>query len=305
MGLEIHIELKTRSKMFCSCSADWFGVQPNSHTCPVCLGLPGALPVPNKKAIEYCLLTGMALNCRIPSFACFERKNYFYPDLPKGYQISQYSYPFAVEGYFEFEVPDLGLKRVGIDRVHLEEDTGKLIHVIRGKEKFVLIDFNRAGVPLMEIVTKPDLSSPEEVKFFAKNLRQLIRYLGVSDADMEKGQMRFEANVSLQRQKKAELPDYRVEIKNLNSIKFLEKAVRFEIERQKGLLEKGEKLAQETRGWDEKKQETYLQRGKEEACDYRYFPEPDIPPFFWEQETLKKIGAMIPELPREKQKRFQ
>ena len=325
IGLEVHIELKTNSKMFCSCSADCFGAKPNIHTCPVCLGLPGSLPVPNKKAIEYCVLTGMALGCQVPKFAKFDRKNYFYPDLSKGYQISQYDQPFVVKGQLKLKIKndpfdktqghpeqsrtDEKLKTIRINRVHLEEDTGKLIHTTVKGEKCTLIDFNRSGIPLMEIVTEPDLRSVKEVSLFARKLRQVIRYLGVSEADMEKGQMRFEANISVRERGKGKgergkLPGYKVEVKNINSIKFLEKAVSFEIERQKKLFEKGKRPVQETRGWDDKKQRTVSQRKKEESFDYRYFPEPDIPPIVWTKKDLEEIRARVLELPDEKKTRF-
>ncbi len=295
IGLEVHIELKTRSKMFCSCSADYFGKPPNSHVCPVCLGLPGTLPVPNKKAIEWCVTTGLALNCKIPQFSKFDRKNYFYPDLPKGYQISQYETPFCENGWLKVKG-----RKIRLRQVHLEEDTAKLIH-LKGA---TLIDFNRSGVPLMEIVSEPDINSPAEAKAYLKKLQQIIRFLGVSDCDMEKGSMRCEANISLARKGIQKLPDYKMEIKNLNSFRFVEKALEYEIERQERLLRAGKKLTQETRGWDETRQVTFLQRVKETAADYRYFPEPDIPPIRWENKHLKELKNSLPELPDEKRERF-
>jgi aspartyl-tRNA(Asn)/glutamyl-tRNA(Gln) amidotransferase subunit B len=278
--------------MFCGCSVDYFGHQPNTHVCPVCLGLPGALPVANKIAIEKTLLTGMALDCQTPLFSKFDRKNYFYPDLPKGYQISQYDLPFCTQGK---------LGKIRIKRVHLEEDTAKLIH----SGKNTLIDFNRSGVPLMEVVTEPDIKNPQEAKEFLKKLQQILRYLQVSDCDMEKGSMRLEANVSVKREITRGIPDYKVEIKNLNSFRFVEKALDYEIKRQSQLFKQGKKIIQETRGWDETKQKTYTQRWKEEAQDYRYFPEPDLPPIRWTKKQLSAIKSQLLELPETKAQRFQ
>lgn len=304
IGLEIHVELSTRSKMFCGCPAEHFGKRPNTHTCPVCLGLPGALPVPNRLAVDWTVMIGLALNAKIAKQSKFDRKHYNYPDLPKGYQISQYDMPFCVGGK---------LKTTGgiveITRIHLEEDTGKLQHRKIDGEDVSLVDFNRSGVPLVEIVTEPDIRSAAQAKEFAQNLQKIIRFLGVSDCDMEKGSMRLEANISLAQGTNHQspitnLPDYKVEVKNINSFKFMEKAIEYEIERQKKLLEKGEKPRQETRGWDERTSETSPQRYKETAADYRYFPEPDIPPISLNGADVEKIRTLLPKLPDDYENEF-
>lgn len=294
IGFEVHIELKTNSKMFCSCPADYFGKEPNTNVCPICLGLPGALPVPNRKAIEWTIKLGLALGCKINLKSRFDRKNYFYPDLPKGYQISQYDEPFCVKG---------NLVGVRINRVHLEEDTGKLTHGVTEEGEKTLIDFNRSGVPLIEIVTEPDFHDLSKVKEYLKELQRIVRYLGISDADMEKGTMRCEPSISLSKNPN-KLADYRVEIKNINSFKFAERSITYEIKRQTELLDKGTTPEQETRGYDENKGITILQRSKENAEDYRYFPEPDIPPFFFKEEFVENLRSQLPELPSEKRKRY-
>jgi aspartyl-tRNA(Asn)/glutamyl-tRNA(Gln) amidotransferase subunit B len=308
IGMEVHVELATKSKMFCQCK-NGMGQEKrtNRNTCPVCTGQPGALPVPNKKAIDLVIQAGLALNCRIAEESKFDRKNYFYPDLPKGYQISQFDQPICGKGFLQFLAPDerdgeLKKKQVGITRIHLEEDTGKLFH-FKTHDK-TLIDLNRSGVPLMELVTEPDIKSAAEAKKFCEELRLLFRYIGISPADMEKGQMRCEANVSLYEVGKDPLSGTKVELKNLNSFKAVERGVEYEIKRQTEALEKGEKIIQETRGWDENKGQTFSQREKEEAHDYRYFPEPDILPFRIDKEEVEVMREKLPELPGEKRIRF-
>ncbi len=300
IGLEVHAELLTQSKMFCSCAViqDYATAQPNTHVCPVCMALPGSLPVINARAVEYTIKAGLALGCNVGEFNIFARKNYFYPDLPKGYQISQYEHPLCQKGWLEIELRE-GAKRIGITRVHLEEDTAKLTHM--GDSS--LVDLNRAGVPLMEIVSDPDLHSVEELEAYATKLRAILRYIGVSSGDMEKGAMRFESNVSIRPAGSSELFT-RTEIKNLNSFRALVRATEYEIARQIRVVESGGQVEQETMGWNETRGETFSQRGKEHAHDYRYFPEPDLLPLEVSREKVERIRATLPELPDAKRDRF-
>ena len=295
IGLEVHAQLLTETKMFCRCSTK-FGSEPNSQTCPVCIGMPGVLPVMNRKAVEYAILTGLATNCRIAPYSRFARKNYFYPDLPKNYQISQYELPLCENGFVEIVVDD-EVKRIGITRIHMEEDAGKNIHEERGDHSFV--DLNRTGVPLMEIVSEPDLRSPGEASEYMKKLRAILRYLGVCDGNMEQGSLRCDANVSIRPVGQNEFGT-RAELKNINSFKFVEKALEYEIKRQVSVIEDGGRIIQETRLWDSAAGVTRSMRSKEEAHDYRYFPEPDLPPILVSQEWIDEIKAKLPELPDEK-----
>jgi len=309
IGLEIHAELKTKSKMFCSCDNDSTAKEPNTTVCPICLGHPGTLPVPNQEAVNWTLMTGLALHCKINRLSKFDRKNYFYPDLPKGYQISQYDLPLCYSGYLE-----AGEDKVEVTRIHLEEDTGKSTHF---KDKdYTLLDFNRAGTPLMELVTEPVIKNAAEAKKFCMAYQQILRYLNISNADMEKGEMRCEANVSVQKPGTWEYKDglikplgdnilsSKVEVKNINSFKAVERAINFEVERQSTALDKGEIVRGETRGWNENKNETVSQRVKESSADYRYFPEPDIPPLKIDDLWISTLKADLPEMPRAKKERF-
>ncbi len=339
IGLEIHAELKTHSKMFCNSKNDPSNSEPNTNVCPICLGMPGTLPVINKQAVEWTILTGLALNCEIAKITKWDRKNYFYPDLPKGYQISQYDQPIATSGWLKLKTktsplnadPRIAenLKRIHITRIHLEEDTGTLKHP-EGREgiDYSLIDYNRAGVPLMELVTEPDIESAEQAKEFCQKYQTILRYLGVSDAEMEKGQMRCEANISLRsisnisakrgsaNSGKTQKLGTKVEIKNLNSFKAVARSIEYEIKRQSEILESGKKVIQETRGWDDVRGITYSMRVKETSADYRYFPEPDLPPIAISHKNkevrnklgniidLEKIKRQLPELPEQKKKRY-
>lgn len=307
IGLEIHVELKTQSKMFCQCSADYFGKPPNSQVCPVCMGMPGALPVPNKTAVEWTILIAKALGCTVNESSKFDRKHYFYPDLPKGYQISQYDEPIGVHGTVSIPSPDgTSEKPFRIRRVHLEEDTGKLIH--KGSDTF--IDFNRSSVPLVEIVTEADFHDSEDVRRFLEELQVIIRHLDVANADMEKGDMRLEPNISILLKDEGTewdgttFPKYKVEVKNINSFRYAKEAIDYELERQEDLLRKNEIPVQETRGYNEDKRITVSQRTKEDAHDYRYFPEPDIPPMEFTKEYLSELESRLPELPAKRALRY-
>src|SRR3989344_1831582 len=315
IGLEIHAELKTNSKMFCSCKNNPDEKRPNFNICEICTAQPGTLPVANEQAIKKVIKTGLALHCKIATESKFDRKNYFYPDLPKGYQISQYDQPLCFDGFLEIPQnksqiqssksqinsndQNSKLKKIRITRIHLEEDTGSLLHP-EGAD-YSLVNLNRVGVPLMELVTEPDITSGLQARKFAEELQLIFKYLGVSDADMEKGLMRVEVNISISKNK---ILGTKVEIKNLNSFKVVQKAIDFEIERQREVLESGEKVVQETRGWHDKKEITFSQREKESAHDYRYFPEPDLPTLHFTKEYIQSVKTGIPELPEQKRKRF-
>ncbi len=305
IGIETHVELRTRSKMFCGCPVD-FGGEPNSNVCPVCLGLPGALPVPNEKAIRWTIALGLALDCSIAAHSVFHRKNYFYADLPKNYQISQFDLPLCVGGHLDID-GGAGGRRIGVTRVHLEEDTGKSTHLGGGgrihEAESTLLDFNRSGVPLMEVVSEPDIRTPDEARAYAQELRAVILALGISDARLEEGSMRFDANVSL-RSPGASAFGTKVEVKNMNSLRSLQRALAHEIERQSGLLDGGGNIAQETRHWDEEAGRTRPGRSKEESSDYRYFAEPDLVPLQTTDETIAAIRAVLPELPAARRARY-
>ena len=300
IGLEVHVQLKTNSKIFCSCSTE-FGAPPNTHTCPVCQGMPGVLPVLNRKVVEYAIKAALALNCRINPVSVFARKNYFYPDLPKGYQISQYELPLAEHGYLEIETPQ-GKRRIGITRIHMEEDAGKNVHGEFG-DPHSYVDLNRTGVPLIEIVSEPDIRTPEEARLYLQKLRTIMRYIGVSDADMEKGELRCDANVSIRPKGETKL-GVKTELKNMNSFRHVQRALEYEIKRQQKVLEEGGRIVQETLLWNPQLGVTETMRSKEEAHDYRYFPDPDLVPLEVSQEWLEEVRATLPELPDEKKARF-
>lgn len=303
IGLEVHVQLLTQSKMFCSCSADYANAPPNTHVCPICLGMPGVLPTINRKAIEYAVMTALALDCTIPANTKFDRKNYAYPDLMKGYQISQYDAPVGLKGGLSLEID--GEKRdIEVRRVHLEEDVAKLIHrTDSAGQPYSLIDVNRSGVPLMEIVTEPDMRTPEEARQFLMRLRTILRYLGVSTGNMEEGSFRCDANISIRADGNVDTSP-KVEVKNMNSFKAVHRALEFEAHRQRKVASEGGRLSQETRGWVDDKGVTVPQRSKEFAHDYRYFPEPDLAPLKLEAAWVKKIWAGLPELPTARRNRF-
>ncbi len=303
IGLEVHAQLTTASKMFCRCSTDYVNAPPNTHVCPVCLGMPGVLPTINRKAVEFTIMTGLALNCTIPTFTKFDRKNYPYPDLMKGYQISQYDQPLCTNGWIEIEVEG-SRKRIGVTRVHLEEDVAKLVHrTDPSGETYSLMDVNRAGMPLMEIVSEPDMRSAEEARAYLMKLHAILRYLGVSNANMEEGSFRCDANIS-QRLVGNGKGFPKVEVKNMNSFKSVYGALKYEEERQRKVIESGGRLVQETRGWVDDEGITVSQRSKEFAHDYRYFPEPDLPPLVIAPDWVEEIRRRLPELPDAKKARF-
>ncbi len=305
IGIEVHVELNTNSKMFCGCAVD-FGAEPNTLVCPVCLGLPGALPVPNRAAIEAITAIGLALNCEISPRSVFHRKNYFYADLPKNYQISQFDMPVAVDGHLDIEV-DGSTHRIGIERAHMEEDTGKSSHLGEGgrihEASATLLDFNRSGVPLVEIVSRPDIRSAAQARAYAQELRAVVAELGVSDARLEEGSVRFDANVSVRRTGADEFGT-KVEIKNMNSFRSLERAIEYEAARQIGVLDDGGTLVQETRHWDEEAGVTHSMRTKEGSSDYRYFTEPDLVPMVFDRDWVESVRERLPELPAERRKRY-
>jgi len=304
IGLEVHVQLATKSKLFCSSSTE-FGSEPNRNTSPVCLGLPGSLPVLNEEALRLAVKVGLALNCKISERLKFDRKHYFYPDLPKAYQISQYDMPVNKGGWLDIEMMQTGgqveVRRIGITRAHLEEDAGKLLH--EGIRDGSLVDYNRAGIPLLEIVSEPDIRSPEEAYEYLRSLKAILQYLEVSDCNMEEGSLRCDANVSVRKQGETKFGT-KAEIKNLNSFKAVQKALEYEIKRQTQMLESGERIFQETRAWSEAKGQTFVMRSKEEAHDYRYFPDPDLVPFTISQGLVEEIKKTLPELPQDRERRF-
>lgn len=303
IGLEVHVELKTGSKLFCACAAN-FGAAPNSQVCPVCLGLPGALPVLNEKALDYTIIAGLALNCEIAEVSKFDRKQYFYPDLPKAYQISQYDQPFCKNGWVEIQSEDGTSKRIGILRAHLEEETGKTIHSGSGifGSEYSLEDYNRSGIPLIEIVSAPDIRSPKEAKIYLEKLKTLLEYTEISDCKMEEGSLRCDANISLR--SRGEEYGVLTEIKNMNSFRSVQAALEYEAERQAKLLDSGGKIVKQTRAWDENKGITFFMRAKEEAGDYRFFPDPDLAPVIIDGDRVKRLRQVLPELPDSRQKRY-
>jgi aspartyl-tRNA(Asn)/glutamyl-tRNA(Gln) amidotransferase subunit B len=303
IGLEVHAQLKTKSKMYCRCSAEYADDRPNTHVCPVCLGMPGVLPVINRQAVEYTIMTALALNCNINEYTKFDRKNYPYPDLMKGYQISQYDAPFGVRGWLTVDM-DGKEKKIGITRVHLEEDVARLVHRTSADgQSYSLVDVNRAGMPLMEVVGEPDIRSPEEARQYLMKLRSILRYLDVSNANMEEGSFRCDANISIRPEGSSEYLT-KVEVKNMNSFKAVYRAMEYEVKRQTKAAEEGKRLVQETRGWVEERGVTVSQRSKEYAHDYRYFPEPDLPPLILSRDRVEVIRAKLPELPDARRQRF-